>query len=58
MAKRTVKAIYGTVEAEDGHGIRITIDDDERKVSIPLTPAAARELGEILQAFAVVNRVE
>lgn len=57
MAKRTVKAIYGTVEVEDNHGIRLTIDD-EKRASVPLTPAAARELGEILQAFAIVNRME
>lgn len=56
MSKRTVKAVYGTIEVEDGRGLRITVDDGpNRCVSVPIGWAAAKELGEILLAFAVVH---
>lgn len=57
MGKRIVHAIYGTVEVEDSNGIRLTIDD-EKRVSVPLTPAAAKQIGEALMAFAIVNFVD
>lgn len=57
MAMRSVNAVYGKVEVDDDHGLRITINDAERFASVPLSPAAARELGEILTAFAIIHRV-
>jgi hypothetical protein len=58
MSKRSVKAIYGMVEVEDDRGLRISIDDGPgRRVSIPITRAAAKELSELLAAFALVSDI-
>jgi hypothetical protein len=56
MTVRSVKAVYGKVEVDDDRGLRITIEDGDRIVSVPLSPAAAKELGEILTAFATIHR--
>jgi hypothetical protein len=56
MARREVKATYGAVTVENQHGIRLSIEDGENSASVPLSTEAARELGEFLQAFAIVNK--
>jgi len=55
MSSREVKASYGLIRIDDASGIRLTIDDGDNRGSVPLTSEAAKELGEILIAFAIVN---